>query len=346
MKREEISEAVGNISPRHVQEAYSNWPRINSYKHRKFSIKRMIALVATLVLCFAIAIPVLAAADVDLAYDILYAVSPQTAQGLKPVRMACEDNGIRMEVIAADFRDNKAQILISMQDLAGDRIDETTDLFDSYTINQPFPGNATCELVGFNDETTTSEFMIHITNAEDKDIVGKKITFKIDKFLSDKKEFHDVLPLINLSDVPLSPQTQTNVRIRGLSNEAEALKEDPFLVPDPEKSFSPVNGVTITATGFINQRLHIQAYYENILETDNHGYLELMDAEGNMIRCLGSMSFWDSEKKGSYEEYIFDVSPDEISEYKAYGNFWTCDTLVTGDWQVTFPIDMQLSFDY
>ena len=75
-------------------------------------------------LCFVLPspIPVLAAADVDLAYDILYAVSPQTAQGLKPVRMACEDNGIRMEVIAADFRDNKAQILISMQDLAGDKL--------------------------------------------------------------------------------------------------------------------------------------------------------------------------------------------------------------------------------
>ena len=76
-------------------------------------------------------------ADVDLAYDILYAVSPQTAQGLKPVRMACEDNGIRMEVIAADFRDNKAQILsVCRTWLVIELMRQLISL--TATINQPF----------------------------------------------------------------------------------------------------------------------------------------------------------------------------------------------------------------
>lgn len=51
-----------------------------------------------------------------------------------------------------------------------------------------------------------------------------------------------------------------------------------------------------------------------------------------------SVSFWDAEKSGSYEEYIFDVSPDEIINYELHGYFWTCNTLTEGHWQVTFPL--------
>ena len=34
---------------------------------------------------------------------------------------------------------------------------------------------------------------------------------------------------------------------------------------------SPVPGVTITGIEYIGDDLHIQAYYENIIEMDNHG---------------------------------------------------------------------------
>ena len=36
-----------------------------------------------------------------------------------------------MEVISINIHENEAQIYITMQDLIGDRIDETTDLNDS-----------------------------------------------------------------------------------------------------------------------------------------------------------------------------------------------------------------------
>lgn len=340
MKREDLSNAVGNISTRHIQEAESYGPLKSSFNHKKFSTKKLIALVATLVLCFAIAVPVLAAADVQAAYELLYAISPETAQGLKQVRMSCEDEGIRMEVVSASIRDNVAQIYITMQDMAGNRIDETTDLFDSYSINQPFSGSSTCQFIDYDAETKTAEFMIFITNSDQKNIIGKKITFSVDKFLSNKQEYNDILlPQIDLGDVQLSPQTQTKVKVRGSLGEYNSTKKSHFLMPDAQKTFSPVNGVTITGLGFINGKLHIQAYYENILETDNHGYLDLVDADGDKIAPQGSISFWDTERRGSYEEYIFDVSPDEISNYKVLGNFRTCESLTSGDWQVTFPIE-------
>ena len=111
MKREDLSNAVGNISTRHIQEAESYGPLKSSFNHKKFSTKKLIALVATLVLCFAIAVPVLAAADVQAAYELLYAISPETAQGLKPVRMSCEDEGIRMEVVSASIREDRKSVV-------------------------------------------------------------------------------------------------------------------------------------------------------------------------------------------------------------------------------------------
>lgn len=344
MKREDISHAVGSISTRHIQEAESFSSQNISFARKRFSAKRIAALVASVALIFTLAVPVLAAVDVQAAYEILYAISPKIAQELKPVRMSSEDNGIKMEVISAYINDDKAHIYISMQDMTGERIDETTDLFDSYSINRPFSSSATCERIGYDEESNTATFMISITQWGGKEIGGEKITFTVDKFLSNKQEYHDKIRQIDLSKVNRSPQTQTDVNIRGWSFSGD-ISEKPkyidYLTATSEGSFSPINGVTVTGVGFIAGKLHIQAYYENILETDNHGYVYLVNAAGDEIRSEASVSFWDSERSGSYEEYIFDVTPSEINNYELYGHFWTCNSLTNGDWQVTFPLEYE-----
>lgn len=345
MKREDISNAVGNISNRHIQEAESySWQNITP---KRFSSKKIVALLSSLALCFTLAVPALAAADVQAAYKILYAVSPKIAQELKPVRMSCEDDGIKMEVISAYINADKAEIYISMQDITDERIDETTDLFDSYSINRPFSSSATCERISYDEGTKTATFLISITQWGQKEIGGEKITFTVDKFLSNKQEYHDKIPQIDLSTVSLSPQTQTDVNIRGWSTQGDISLDDfskgpeyiHYLTATSEGSVSPVNGVTVTGAGFIAGKLHIQAYYENILETDNHGFFRLVNAEGDEINSEASVSFWDSEQSGSYEEYILNVSPHEINDYTLYGDFYTCNSLTNGDWQVTFPLE-------
>lgn len=347
MKREDISNAVGNISTRHIQEAESRSSQ--NIARKRFTAKKIVALVASLAICFTLAVPALAAADVQAAYKFLYAASPKIAQKLKPVRMSCEDEGIKMEVISAYINADKADIYISMQDMTDQRIDETTDLFDSYSINCPFSSSATCERISYDEEVNTATFLISITQWGQKEIGGEKITFKVDKFLSNKQEYHDKIPQIDLSAVNLSPQTQTDVNIRGWSMQGDISQVDfskgpeytHYLMATSKGSFSPVNGVSVTGAGFIAEKLHIQAYYENILETDNHGYFHLENAEGDEISSEASVSFWDSERSGSYEEYIFDVSPHEINNYTLYGHFYTCNSLTNGDWQVTFPLEYE-----
>lgn len=108
---------------------------------------------------------------------------------------------------------------------------------------------------------------------------------------------------------------------------------------DEKNNYSPVEGVTITAAGFIDEKLHIQVYYEDIHKTDNHGEVYLMDSKNNKIHYDYNESFWDEKECGSYEEYIFDISPEtDLENYTLYEDFTVCSSLTEGDWKVTFPL--------
>lgn len=108
-----------------------------------------------------------------------------------------------------------------------------------------------------------------------------------------------------------------------------------FLKEDELQSFSPVEGVSVTAWGLIDGQLHIQAHYEDIVHTDNHGYICLKDEQGNEITYSSSISFWDEEQTGSYEEYIFDIDTEQ-AEYSVWGCFQSGSQLVKGSWKVAF----------
>ena len=82
---------------------------------------------AAVILCVILAVMGLAttlAATVDVCNARLHALWPEAAEFLMPVDMSCEAEGIRMEVISAVVKDNKAMITFSLQDLEGDRLSE------------------------------------------------------------------------------------------------------------------------------------------------------------------------------------------------------------------------------
>lgn len=56
-----------------------------------------------------------------------------------------------------------------------------------------------------------------------------------------------------------------------------------FLIPDPAYSYSPVEGVKINAYGFVNEKLHVQVHYDNILTYDNHGFIQVKDVGGLVV---------------------------------------------------------------
>ena len=301
------------------------------------------ALAACICLAITIAVPAMAA-TIPAFYDVLYRISPVTAQFFRPVQRSCEDNGVRMEVEAAYIHEDTAQIYISMQDLAGVGLDKTTDLFDSYRIHTPFGSEGYCQLSSFDPDTKTATFLIAIRQRNGQNISGDKLTFSVRKLLFNKQSTIGVVENVDLASMDINTQTQI-VRPRGVSAIDFAVKSDAhkdYTVLKPDGAIaSPADGVTLTGIGYVDDCLHIQVYYADILNTDNHGEVYLFNSStGARIAANGSIAFFDDAKTGSYEDYIFtDVSKDTLGDYVLYGDFTTASPALEGNWSVTFPLE-------
>lgn len=313
-------------------------------RRRKNSLKKWFAIAACLCVVTSAALP--AMAENPAFYNRLYAISPATAQFFRPVQLSCEDNGIRMEVVAAYVHEDTAEIYISMQDLEESRFDETIDLFDSYRINTPFDCTAHCQLSNYEPDTRTATFLITIEQWNKHNIVNDKLTFTIREFLSNKKTYEGIIEDVSLANIKKNAVTQT-VEPRGYTsttlnedNHNSTTKTELTTLKPAGNICSPINGVTLTGIGYVDGYLHVQAYYEDILKTDNHGSIALINKETSEITvCDGSITFFDDAGKGSYEDYIFTgVTAEVLDEYELYGDFTTSQGSVEGNWSITFPL--------
>jgi len=322
-------------------------------KIHKVKKQRLISMLAKVAACFAIimglsisSLSIAVAAGSIAAYDILYAIYPDIAVKLMPVNVSCEDSGIRMEVEGVSIRDNCAYVYISMHDLEGKYIDGSIDLFDSYSIHTNADQIGGCTLVDFDEEKRKAKFLIYIQNMDGTPIEGSAMTFSVSQFLTGKNEVQEELKPICLDSISEVTETQReeSLDVRSLSNVDEYASEgmaQEYLCVDESKLFVPTQGVTVTNYGIVNDKLHVQVYYEYIRQFDNHGFVYLSDRDGKEVFPVSMTSFWDEERMGSYDEYIFNISADELNEYKVYGDYVACQNLVKGDWKVDFIINNQ-----
>lgn len=337
MKKEELYETLEGIDDKFINEA-----DIVKLKKKPSIWIKWVSVAACLCLCFCCSVPVLAAAGNEYAYEILYSISPAIAQKLKPVNVSCEDNGIEMTVVAAEVDGEKTTILVSMCDNTGNRLDETTDLFDSYSIHTPYDQSGGCSLVGYDDTTKTTTFMITIEQTNYILVPGDKITFSVNQLLSKKVHSDTKLTQINTEKVQQKTEYEKNPAVRGgggISYEAFDMNSLVLMKPDEVNAISLENGVTVTGYGIVEGTLHVQLRFDDILNTDNHGYVYLKNQDGEIIYCDASFSFWDEKHINSYEEYIFGITAEELADYEMWGEFWTCNNgSIKGNWQVTFPM--------
>lgn len=307
--------------------------------------RRPVAIAAAIVLCLTLATPVLAA-NVPAIYELMYLVSPTVAQYFIPVQKSYVDNGIAMEVVSTYIHNDTAQIYVTMQDLTGDRVDKTTDLFDSYSLHIPFDSNSHCEQVGFDETTRTATFLITISTMDGKDINIKsgKVTFSVREFLSHKTALEDVPVDVKLSNVQEATQTQS-VYASGFSGKdttSNMNASDKYTVLTPGSSLdSPIKGLDVTAIGYLDRMLHIQLATTGKLIFDPHGYFYLVDQDGNKVQSDYSVNFIedaDSDNRVDYQEFLFNIPQSEVETYSLYGSFYTSGLHTEGKWQVTFPL--------
>ena len=338
---DKLLDAIGRIGDEKIEEVWK-LPK----KPRTLHAGKAIAFAAALCL---LATPAAAvAAGNETAYQAVYALSPVAAQALKPVRMSCADNGIRMEVESAKVRGGEAEVILSMTDLVGDRIDQTFDLYDSYSIGSPYSSAASCNLLDYDPESgkVTCGVRIRLLD-ESKSFDRSKITFSVREFLSGKRTTEGEVDF-DLSLVAEAAETQlrhyTGIGIGDVrythDGFDEEVRREPCLVPDHSGLFV-ADGVELTGAGYIDGRLHLQVGIPNRLDNDNHGSFSLKNSRGEEVGCAYQKS-WREKADGTeitYEEYIFDLPMEEIGRYRLHSRFITSDGAVRGNWQVTFSLE-------
>lgn len=333
-------------SDRLLQDVLNSIRNSNSAKSVKpWGFKRPVASLIALCICLTMAMPVLAA-NVEPLYQLMYMVSPSIAQFFMPVQKSSESNGIKMEVVSAYIHNNIAEIYVTLQDLTGDRIDSTTDLYDSYSINRPFDSSAHCQFVGYEESIRTATFLITIDEWGSQSIAGDKITFSVREFLSHKNKYEDLEIPVELSSVLTAKQTQKVSPNGGGGRDYESyldFERNPIaLIPANPMDEFQIDGIDLTEIAYIEEKLHIQTAVADPLNNDNHGFFYFKDDTGTVINCSYSFSFsnqYEQPGRIDYHEYVFDIPQENIANYSLYGEFVTSGMKTEGNWRVTFPLE-------
>ena len=306
---------------------------------------RGIAWAAGFLLVINVSLPVLAG-TFPTVYELMYLVSPAVAQFYQPVQLSDEYDGIRMEVVAAYIHEETAEIYITLQDLEKDRLDETTDLYDSYSIHMPYSAIGNCRKVGYDPESGILTYLITVTQENGRKIDGEKLTFSVGGYLGQKQEYEKIEIPIDLTQVTEESYQYVDTPVRGgtmtgCSGLAAIMSGTyPVLVPQPADPDFPIEGVKFTGIGYVEGKLHIQYAVENALNNDNYGSFFLQNEAGEMLQEAGSISFYEGsgKKRIDYRDSVFLIPQEELQNYRLYGDFVISEGFHEGNWQVTFPI--------
>ena len=339
MKPDTFIDAVGMIDDRFLE--LKQPQHVIRQRRRRRALLGFAAAAAVIVL----PLPVMTAFGADTAYDILNHIAPPVAQRFTPVRMSCTDQGIQMTVISAECSGNSADCYIAMCDLEHQYPGGNWDLFDSYDIRTGKDMAGTCYFSEYDSETDTAYFVTHLETMDGSPIPKRKITFSVRALLTGKTKTERVLDEIDLSGVPYEPETmkRTDSRGGGASGyfpdgdfpEPEQFR---FLIPSEEPLCTPTPGINIRGIGYIDGALHILTEYDNILETDNHGWITLQ-GDDPADRSVISFSFWDDTHTNSFDETIIPAAYDALAGRSLYGEFVTSEPCLHGNWRVTFPLE-------
>lgn len=312
-------------------------------RRRRFPLRRLAAIAAAAAVV--LATPALAA-QTGPGYELLYAIFPAAAQFFQPVQQSCTSSGVTMEVAAVRIEGDTAEAYIT---LSGEAVDGGCDLFDSYNFHLPFGRIGTCVPAGYDEETHTAAFLCTTRTMDGSPIpTGGKMTFSVDCFLTGKTERRDVEIPLDLADYTgeagaMAPDAAGFAFTGGgvSDDRSRALLDDTRVLVPGEPLAAPVEGLDVTAAGYVDGLFHIQLCRGDASQLDNNGWLWLADGDGNPVEPLYAAYFTsapDTPDRQDYLDFVFDIPRETLAGCTLLGNFSTSCARIDGGWQVTFPL--------
>ncbi len=116
-----------------------------------------LSLVASMVILFSAGVGV---AHIPSFNNLISNINPDVVLLLQPIEKSSESNGIRAEVVGAMNDNEMAVIYLTLQDISGNRIDETVDIYD-YTLTGAQMFNS--QIIDFDETTNTATFRYNRT---------------------------------------------------------------------------------------------------------------------------------------------------------------------------------------
>lgn len=272
------------------------------------------------------------------------------AQSLEPVQLSSTSQDITMTVQSAVVEDGVFSAYITMEDEQdGGRLAQGVDFYDSYQINTPYRASEVLSgylPLGYDEQSGSYGFLIQI-QAKDGD--GRTLDFSKDKFTFSVRQLmlgqmkREPELSLDWSSLPAEVQTEQKYCLGGSHLEGYTM---PQRHPDGMVDFLqsgtmdiPVtDGVTITAGGFLDGRLHLLLRYDNA-GPDDHGWFRLVSPEDGRTDISTCVSMNYREEDGSkFQELIYDVTPEDLEGRVLSGEFTTGGCLLDGNWKVTFTL--------
>ena len=238
---------------------------------RKLSLSTVIAIAMVIVLMAT----ALAAATNDTINDLVYRVWPDLALTLKPVNLACTDQGIKVEVVSAVAGNNEIVITYTAQDLLGDRLGSGGSAFgdiDTDFVETPDPSiEAEGEGEGFANFSTEegkiigAARMVWNTNGIAE---GDYITFSLQSVDPGREilSSFDPRPYLAQADdqIRTSPLPETLWDVDGPYSYDRRFPDDLRIIDWSQSQEIPLEGsVTLSGAGYFGGRLHVQVHNTN-----------------------------------------------------------------------------------
>lgn len=271
-------------------------------------------------------------------------------QSLQPVRLSDADQGITMTVQSAAVEDGVFTAYITMTDeRGGDRLAHGVDFYDSYRIGIPYGASVMisgCQPLGYDEFSESYGYLVTIRAKDDAgravDFSNKIFTFSARQLMLGQNRTKPEVSL-DWDALPTELRTQQKYCYGGSCGEGYELPQGfpggmvDFLQPGT-MDVPVTDGVTITAGGFRDGKLHLLLRYDS-LGPDDHGWLTLAspdDGRADVGTCI-TMNY--REEDGSkYEELIYDITPEDLEGRILSGQFTTGGYLLSGNWKVTFTL--------